>query len=86
MDFQQLIDWGYSFYAQYPIFCYVVAGILLLVSLWKPFNALKMAFLLLVLATILCLCFYLIDSMNVGMEIKKGASQRTQKELDKQSE
>lgn len=83
MDFQPLIDWGYSFYAQYQIFCYVLAGILVLLSLWKPFKILKAACLLLTLAVIVYICFYLIDSMNVGMDVKEKAIHRTEKAIEK---
>lgn len=82
MDFQPLIDWGYSFYAQYPLFSYVLAAVLLLLILWKPAKVLKAAILLLVLSLILYVCFYLIGSMNVGMDVKEKAIHRTEKAIE----
>lgn len=82
MDFQPLINWTYNFYAQYPIFCYVFSGILLLFALWKPFKILKAACLLLVLAIIVYICFYLIGSMNVGMDVKEKAIHRTENAIE----
>lgn len=82
MDLQQLSDWGYTFYVQYPAFCYVAGGIFLLLVLWKPFKVLKSAFLVLVLAAVVSIAFYLLDSMNVGLEVKGKAVHRTEKAIE----
>ena len=81
MDFSQISDWAITFYRQYPEFCSVVAAILLLLILWKPFKVLKNVLLLLVLAVIVYAAFYLIGSMNVGMDIKNKAIHRTEKAI-----
>jgi hypothetical protein len=82
MDLEHLFDWGYTFYVQYPVFCYVAGGILLLLVLWKPFKVLKSAFLVLVLVAIVYIAFYLIDSMNVGLDVKDKAVHRTEKAIE----
>lgn len=82
MDLQTLYAWAQHFYLQYPIFCYVLGGILLLLTFWKPLKVLKAALLLLALAVILYICFALIDSMNFGREIKEKAIHRTEKSLE----
>ena len=83
MDFQQILDWGLSFYRQQPIFCYVALGILLLFSLWKPLKALKTACLLLVLVTLIYVSFYFLETMNFGIDAKSKAIQQTEKSLEK---
>lgn len=82
MDFQPLFDWIYTYYVNYPIFFYVLGGALLLLILWKPAKVLKTTFLILVLVVIVYICFYLIGSMNVGMNVKDKAIHRTQKAIE----
>ncbi|WP_303720178.1 hypothetical protein [Malonomonas rubra] len=82
MDFQPLLDWVYTYYVQYPTFFYVVVGVLLLLILWKPAKVLKTTFLVLVLIFIVYICFYLIGSMNVGMNVKEKAIHRTEKAIE----
>jgi len=81
MDFQPLFDWTYTFYIQYPIFCYLLAGVLVLLTLWKPVKVLKASCLILVLAGILYICFSLIGSMNAGVNIKEKAINRTEEAI-----
>lgn len=83
MDSNRMIEWGLNFYSRSPEFCYVVAGILLVLLLWKPLKVLKTALLLSILAAIIAISFYLIDSMDVGRKIKKDAIHRTEKALEK---
>ena len=82
MDFQQILDWGYTFYAQYPIFCYILLGVVVLLTLWKPAKVLKTSLLLLVLLVVLYICFFLIGSLNVGMDAKNRAAHKTEKALE----
>lgn len=83
MDVQQIVAWGESFYGQYPLFCYIAGGLLLLLALWKPFKVLKNVCLLLVLVAVVAAAFYLIDSMNFGVKIKNKAIHRTEKAIEK---
>ena len=83
MDFQPVIDWVQHLYARYPAPSYVIAGVLLLVLIWKPFKVLKKVFLLLIMAGILYVCFYLLDSMTAGMDSKDKAIHRTEKAIEK---
>jgi len=81
MDLHQVIDWGFDFYLRYPIFCYVVAGVLLVLILWKPAKVLKTAFLLLILLALLYAAFFLINSMNIGVQVKEQGIQKMEKAL-----
>ena len=83
MDFQPLFDWTYNFYLQYPTFCYVIGGGMLLLALWKPLKVLKGILLLLLLALILYLCFFMIKSINFSMDVKEKAIHRTEKAIEK---
>jgi len=83
MDFQPLIDWGYSFYLQNSTFCHVFAAALLFFILWKPAKILKGIFLLLIMVIILYICYQLIGSMNAGMDIKENAVNRTERAIEK---
>ena len=82
MDFQPLLDWCFNFYAQYPIFCYVLAGVLLLLALWKPVKVIKTALLVLVLIVILYICITIVNSMMGGMQSKEKAVHRTEKAIE----
>ncbi len=82
MDLQPLLDWGLSFYHRYPEFCYVAAGVLVLLALWKPFKVLRAACVMLVLAVLVYIGFFLINSMNVGIKVKDKAIHRTEKALE----
>lgn len=81
MDLDQVVDWGVNFYLHYPVFCYVLAGLLLVLILWKPAKVLKMAFLILILLAILYVAFFLIKSMNVGVQVKEHGLQKMEKAL-----
>lgn len=76
MEISQLLDWGFSFYRQYPVLCYGLAAVLLVVTLWKPFKVLKAAFLLLVLAICLYIGLTLINTMKIGVENKNRGAHR----------
>lgn len=82
MDFHPLFDWCFNFYAQYPIFCYVLVGALLLLILWKPAKVIKTALLILVLIVILYVCINIVNSMMGGMQIKDKAIHRTEKAIE----
>ena len=82
MDFQPLIDWCRSYYAQYPIFCYVLAGVILLLLLWKPTKVLKTLVLILVLVVILYICATLVGSIQGGSSLTDKAVRRTEKGIE----
>ncbi len=82
MDFHSLIAWAQSLYASYPLYCYLAAGALLLLTLWKPAKMLKNAFLLLILLAVLYVCFFLIDSMKTGVDVKEKAAHRTESQIE----
>lgn len=82
MDFAPIFDWAINFYSQYPQFCYIVGGILLVLVLWKPAKVLKNALLLLVLLLVVYVAFYMVDSMNFGKKIKEEAIHRTEKAIE----
>jgi hypothetical protein len=81
MDFKQVFAWMRDFYANYPIFCYMAAGILLVLLLWKPVKVLKTALLVFILLVVFSGIFYLIDSMKTGIRIEKQGMQQTEKSL-----
>ena len=82
MNFQPLFDWAYNFYLQYPIFCYVIGGGMLLLVLWKPLKVFKGILLMLVLATIVYLCFCMTNSINIGIGVKEKAIHRTENAIE----
>ena len=81
MDLDLLVDWGYDFYASQPAFCYVLAGVLLVLLLWKPAKVVKTALLILILLAILFAAFFMIDSMKVGMQVKEQGIEKMEKSL-----
>jgi len=86
MDFQLFIDWVNSFYQQYPLFCYVAGGALLLLSLWKPRKVLRSLLLALVLMVILYISFWLIDSINFGKGLTEKGIQRSEQAIEQQAQ
>ncbi len=86
MDFQLFIDWTNSFYQQYPLFCYVAGGALLLLSLWKPRKVLRSLLLALVLMVILYISFWLIDSINFGKGLTEKGIQRSEQAIEQQAQ
>ena len=82
MDFQPLIDGVHNIYAQYPLYCYLAAGALFLLTVWKPAKMLKRALLLLVLLVVVYICFFLIDSMFSGVDVKQKAIHRTESKIE----
>lgn len=82
MDVQPLLDWCFNFYAQYPTFCYVLAGVVLLLTLWKPAKVIKITLLTLVLIVILYICSSIVTSMQGGANIKEKALRRTEQALE----
>lgn len=82
MNLHPLFDWCFNFYAQYPIFCYVLAGVLLLLALWKPAKVIKTTLLILVLIVILYVCFNIVNSMMGSMQSKEKAVHRTEKAIE----
>lgn len=83
MDLQPLLTWGHDLYTEYPLYFYLIAGALLLLTLWKPAKMLKRALLLLVLLAVLYVCFFLIDSMRTGVDVKQKAAHRTEDMIEK---
>jgi len=83
MDMQQLLDWPSSFYNQYPVFCYVAGGVVLLLIFWKPRNALKNLLFLLVLVLVLYICLTLVQSIDFGISVKDKEIHKTEKEIEK---
>jgi len=81
MALSRVFDWGFQFYADYPMFCYVAGAVLLLLLLWKPAKVLKAAFLVVVLLTLLYLAFFLVDSMKTGVKVKEQGLDRMEKSL-----
>ncbi len=84
MDFQLFIDWANSFYQQYPLFCYVAGGALLLLSLWKPRKVLRSLLLALILVALLYISFWLIDSINFGKDLTEKGIQRSEQAIEQQ--
>ena len=86
MDFELLIDWANSFYQQYPIFCYVLGGALLLMALWKPRKVLRSLLLALILVALLYFSFWLIDSINFGKDLTEKGIQRSEQAIEQQAQ
>ena len=82
MDFSVLIDWAQDLYASYPIFCYALGAVLLLLLLWKPARVLKIIFLAAVLMALIYGLVLLTDTITSGVKVKEGGLQKTQKALE----
>jgi|GEM_PF-1863486 len=82
MDLSQVINWGVDFFYRYQVFCYVLAGVLLILLLWKPAKVMKTAFLVLILLAVLYFIFLLIDSMQVGVQVKQQGIHKSEKALE----
>ena len=82
MNFNWIFDWGGDIYARYPIFCYVAAAVLFILLIWKPAKVLKTALLVLILLAILSAAFFLIQSTNVGVQVKEQGLQKMEKSLE----
>ncbi len=80
MDFD-LVDWALDFFAQNQLFCYVAAGILVVLIIWKPGKILKNAFLLLVLLGLIYFVMQIFTSINVGRSVKDKAIHKTERAM-----
>ena len=82
MDLQPLFAWVQDLYSSDPIYFYLAGAILLLLTLWQPVKMLKRALLLLVMLVVLYICFFLIDSMKTGVDVKQKAAHRTESKIE----
>jgi len=77
-----LINWLTDLYYQYPLFCYLLGAVLLLLLIWKPAKLLKFAFLVLVLLGILYVAFTFINSAKTGAKYTKQGIEKSEKGLE----
>lgn len=83
MSFQPLFSWLNGLYIQNPIFCYAIAGTILVLALWKPVKVMKFIGLVLVLGLIVYASLYLTKAIDFSTATKKTEMNRTINELNK---